>query len=238
MKGCEFLVSALRSNPSHLMELDLSYNHPGDSGTKQLSELLCDPRFKLKKLNLEFGGAQRLKAGFKKYACELTFMSDVAHQNLVLSEGNTKVTWMEDDPSRLDPKETSDRPQQVLCDQTLTGRHYWEVEVSGFLSIGVTHEEALKNEKMGHNKHSWCLVCSSDGFYVLHHNEKVDVPSLGRRTSRLGVYLDWPAGTLSFYRVSSDSLIHLHTYTVAFKEPLYPAVELNNQSSAQLCHLK
>lgn len=180
---------------------------------------------------------------FSPDACELTFMSDVAHQNLVLSEGNTKVTWMEDDPSNLYPKETSDHPQQVLCDQSLTGRHYWEVEVSGFLGIGVTHEEALKKEKivdfrMGHNKDSWCLVCSSDGFYVLHQNDRVDVPSLGRRTSRLRVYLDWPAGTLSFYRVSSDSLIHLPTYTMAFKEPLYPTFELNNQSSALLYHLK
>ncbi len=37
-EGCDYLSSALSSNPSHLKELDLSYNHPGDSGVKLLSE--------------------------------------------------------------------------------------------------------------------------------------------------------------------------------------------------------
>uniref|UniRef100_A0A8C2G7U6 Uncharacterized protein n=1 Tax=Cyprinus carpio TaxID=7962 RepID=A0A8C2G7U6_CYPCA len=31
-EGCAALISALRSNPSHLTELNLSDNKPGDSG--------------------------------------------------------------------------------------------------------------------------------------------------------------------------------------------------------------
>uniref|UniRef100_A0A3B3SU81 NACHT domain-containing protein n=1 Tax=Paramormyrops kingsleyae TaxID=1676925 RepID=A0A3B3SU81_9TELE len=42
-EGCSSLASALRSNPSHLRELNLSYNHPGDSGVKLLSAVLEDP---------------------------------------------------------------------------------------------------------------------------------------------------------------------------------------------------
>ncbi|XP_050957966.1 NACHT, LRR and PYD domains-containing protein 3-like, partial [Labeo rohita] len=45
-EGCCFLASALSSNPSHLRELDLSYNHPGQS----LVELLSDPNYRLDKL--------------------------------------------------------------------------------------------------------------------------------------------------------------------------------------------
>lgn len=52
-EGCCYLASALKSNPSHLTELDLSYNHPGDSGVKLLSDLLKDPYCKLEKLKYE-----------------------------------------------------------------------------------------------------------------------------------------------------------------------------------------
>ncbi|TWW59859.1 hypothetical protein D4764_06G0013890 [Takifugu flavidus] len=38
---------SLRSNPTHLKELDLSFNHPGDDGTKQLSAVLEDPELSL-----------------------------------------------------------------------------------------------------------------------------------------------------------------------------------------------
>ncbi|XP_042604830.1 NACHT, LRR and PYD domains-containing protein 3-like [Cyprinus carpio] len=51
-KGCAALISALRSNSSHLTELILSGNKPGDSGVKLLSALLEDPHCKLKKLQL------------------------------------------------------------------------------------------------------------------------------------------------------------------------------------------
>ncbi|KAL1251828.1 hypothetical protein QQF64_019624, partial [Cirrhinus molitorella] len=51
-KQCLILTSALKSNPSHLRELDLNWNKLGDSGVKNLSDLLMNPQFKLEKLHL------------------------------------------------------------------------------------------------------------------------------------------------------------------------------------------
>uniref|UniRef100_A0AAV2M2J5 Uncharacterized protein n=1 Tax=Knipowitschia caucasica TaxID=637954 RepID=A0AAV2M2J5_KNICA len=89
-EGCASLASALRSNPSHLRELDLSYNHPGDTGVKLLSALLEDPHCTLHTLRLEHSGPQWLTPGPRKYLCDLTLDPNSAHTNLKLSDNNKK----------------------------------------------------------------------------------------------------------------------------------------------------
>ncbi|XP_037605835.1 NLR family CARD domain-containing protein 3-like isoform X2 [Sebastes umbrosus] len=65
--GCSSLASALSSNPSHLRELDLSYNHPGDSGGKLLAAGVEDPQWRLDTFRVDHCGEQMLKPSLRKY---------------------------------------------------------------------------------------------------------------------------------------------------------------------------
>ncbi|XP_036795471.1 NLR family CARD domain-containing protein 3-like [Oncorhynchus mykiss] len=227
-EGCASLASALRSNPSHLRELDLSNNHPGDSGVRLLSARLEDPHCRLEKLNVEHGGENRMKPGPRKYVCDLTLDPNTVNRLLSLSEENRKVTCRREEQPYPDHPERFEDWEQVLCREGLTGRCYWEVEWSGRggAVIGVTYKGISRrgrgdDSRLGWNDKSWSLTCSDNSYTAWHNNNRtlIDVPSSS--SHRVGVYLDWPAGTLSFYRASSDTLTHLITFTSTFTEPLY-----------------
>nr|XP_046250394.1 protein NLRC3-like isoform X2 [Scatophagus argus] len=244
-EGCTSLASALRSNPSHLRELDLSYNHPGDSGVELLSAGLGDPLWRLDTLRLEHGGQQRLKPGLRKYACELTVDTNTVNTNLKLSDHNRKVTAVREERPHPDHPERFDCWPQLLCRTGLTGRCYWEVEWSGRVDISVTYRGIRRKGNtddcgFGGNNQSWSLSCSDDRFSVCHDKRRTDVPSSSSSSvsHRVAVYVDCPAGTLSFYRVSSDTLTHLHTFSTAFTEPLYAGFGFgfwSGSSSVSLC---
>jgi len=177
-------------------------------------------------------------------ACNLTLDSNTANTHLILSDENRKVTYVEKKQLYPDLPERFDGWPQVLCRESLNGRCYWEAEWNGYAVIAVTNKGISRkgwNEfsEFGYNRNnrnSWSLICS-DSFTACHDNKETVIRVPSCPSKRIGVYVDWPAGTLSFYMVSgTHRLTHLHTFTSIFTESLYAGFGVYRlNSSVSLC---
>lgn len=169
----------------------------------------------------------------------LTLDPNTAHRNLSLSKGNRKATRWTEQPYPDHP-ERFDFWTQVLCREGLTGRCYWETEWSGRTFIGVSYRRMCRKGEgddswLGKNDCSWGLNCNKDGYKTWHKgmNSAVTIPP---SSNKVGVFLDWSAGTLSFFLVACGALTLLHTFRTTFTEPVYPGFWLGwVDSTVYLC---
>lgn len=161
----------------------------------------------------------------------MTLDPSTANSELRLSDSNRTVTRVWSHGSSSDHPDHPDRFErcpQVLCREGLLDSVYWEVEWSGGADVGVASNRLCRDGPvadclLGLNPWSWSVECSEGSYTPCHNNRRFNSRSPEPFARRVGVHLDWAAGSLSFYCVSQDAMVHLHTFTSTFSEPLYPS---------------
>ncbi|XP_073676353.1 tripartite motif-containing protein 16-like [Garra rufa] len=175
---------------------------------------------------------------FRQYSHQLTLDLNTVNKRLLLSDNNRVITYTDTDQSYPDRPDRFDECLQVLCRESVCGRCYWEIEWSGDgVSISVSYKSISRkgrgNEcRFGANDQSWSLYCCSSR-YSFRHNDIWTALNVKSISSRIGVFVDHSAGTLSFYSVS-DTMSLIHTVHTTFTQPLYPGFFVYN-GSMKLC---
>ncbi|XP_048011732.1 tripartite motif-containing protein 16-like isoform X3 [Megalobrama amblycephala] len=183
----------------------------------------------------------RTRNDFLQYSHQLNLDLNTVNKHLRLSERNRVITGTgiftvqpyPDHPDRFDVY------PQVLCRESVCGCCYWEIEWSGNnVRISVSYKSISRKGGVecgfGHNDQSWSLFCSSSSYSFRHNKIETELP-VKSISSRIGVYVDHSAGTLSFYSISGDTMSLIHTVQTTFTQPLYPGFWVGIKSTVKLC---
>ncbi|XP_062984521.1 tripartite motif-containing protein 14 [Elgaria multicarinata webbii] len=170
---------------------------------------------------------------FLKHARSPTLEINSVHPRLTLSDDRLSISycWRR----RLYPScpERFDKLWQVLSrDSFFAGSHYWEVDLLGAEQgwwIGAAYPSIKRKGdselcRLGWNRASWCIKRFDFEYWAFHNGERILIQTEDD-PERVGVFLDYDAGILSFYNVT-DGMAHLHTFRSKFTEPVYPALRL------------
>ncbi|XP_073479187.1 E3 ubiquitin-protein ligase TRIM39-like [Aquarana catesbeiana] len=160
-----------------------------------------------------------------------TILLDIntAHNSLYVSDDRKTVSRLHIDQNRPETPERFQYWSQVLSSQGFSsGRHYWEVDVGGSdgWRVGMCYPSIDKRQRVqswiGNNNKSWCLYRNGDLYGVIHDCKLISLLCY-ISSNRVGIYLDYEAGRISFYDLC-DPIQHLRTFTTTFTEPLHAGI--------------
>uniref|UniRef100_A0A8C9SN61 Butyrophilin subfamily 1 member A1-like n=1 Tax=Scleropages formosus TaxID=113540 RepID=A0A8C9SN61_SCLFO len=155
---------------------------------------------------------------------DVTLDPDTAHPELVLSE-NRKQVRHEDAKQDLpdNPERFKNRKSVLGIEGFSSGRRYWEVQVGDKTdwTLGVARESINRKEYFALNPNNglWALRLGSGKYEAL--TDSPVLLHLSVKPQKVGVYVDYEEGQVSFYSVKDKS--HIYTFTgYKFTEKLYP----------------
>ncbi|XP_074552264.1 E3 ubiquitin-protein ligase TRIM21-like [Halichoeres trimaculatus] len=161
----------------------------------------------------------------QQYATDVTLDPDTAHPRLILSDDGKQVHHCDVRKNLPDNPERFSTCVSVLGNQSLSsGRFYYEVLVKGKTkwTLGVAREsinrkgEITASPKFG----LWGIWLRNGNEYKALDEPRVCL-SLRSQPEKVGVFVDYEEGLVSFYDVDSADLIYSFT-GCSFKEKLHP----------------
>ncbi|XP_044198356.1 E3 ubiquitin-protein ligase TRIM39-like [Thunnus albacares] len=161
----------------------------------------------------------------QQYAVDVTLDPDTAHPKVILSDDEKQVNHgdvmnnLPDNPERFSPCIS------VLGKQSFSsGRFYFEVQVKGKTdwALGVARESINRKGQITLTPQDgyWC-ICLRNGNEYSARNDPPVVLSLQSQPQKVGVFVDYEEGLVSFYDVDAAALIYSFT-GCSFTEKLYP----------------
>ncbi|XP_060731294.1 zinc finger protein RFP-like [Tachysurus vachellii] len=194
----------------------------------QLQETLREEMEKLHKIKLK---------RIQQYTVDVTLDPDTAHPNLILSDDGKQVTF------RDKRQKVPDNPERFNCFYNVfakegftSGRLYYEVQVRGKTEwyLGVVRESINRKGKITVRAENgyWCVSLMNKTEYLVQDSPPVSLSSK-QAPQKVGVFVDYEEGLISFYDVDTNS--HIYSFTgQTFTEKLYPIFNPGDSDSAPL----
>ncbi|AWP14897.1 fish virus induced TRIM protein-like [Scophthalmus maximus] len=237
-------------DPTQFLHRYTSLSRPGDAADAG-SEVRDEPRDVLSEEWTESpprGGAEvddsllprgelKTRAEFFKCSRQITLDPNTAHHYIAIDRG-VKARCRPKNPEYPIHPDKFTSCSQVLSREGLTGRCYWEVKWDTrevFVAVAYKSiKRAGEESAFGNNDKSWALQCWQSGYELTHNSVRTAIS--GPESSRVGLYVDHGAGTLSFYSVSdTGTMTLLHTVYTTFRQPLCAGLGMYvNGASAEI----
>ncbi|KAL6491255.1 hypothetical protein MHYP_G00016000 [Metynnis hypsauchen] len=161
----------------------------------------------------------------QQHAVDVTLDPDSAHPKLILSDDGKRVTCGDTEQNLPDTPERFDYDLSVLGKEGFSsGRFYYEVQVRGKTEwdLGVTTEASNRKGDITASPGYWMVWLRNETEFIAADCPPVAL-SIKRAPQKVGVFVDYEEGLVSFYDVESKS--HIYSFTgQSFSEKIYPVV--------------
>ncbi|KAM5332168.1 E3 ubiquitin-protein ligase TRIM4 isoform 2-T2 [Glossophaga mutica] len=185
-----------------------------------------------------------MKEMLKRFQVAISLAEDTAHPKLVFSQQgrcvqngapasswpvvssawNYVAAWRKPQQTTYSVKRFQHLPSVLGKNIFTSGKHYWEVENQSSLviAVGVSREDILgivDNSEISPDVGIWAICWNSTCYWPLTGNPVISTspePAL----QRVGVFLDYEAGDISFYNAVDG--MHIHTFSCSFVSHLRP----------------